>query len=158
MGVYLIDYETQLSSVVADEKFEQNIYARGSTGQTLQSEVAFIRLPGGAEWLGFRDVRKVNWTTVKSGGPSIADVLTMSAGDMTKALAIANASAKHNLGLPRTVNVPTAPLDIVHPMHRGRARSTHCAVKRASAAHAPMVVRFAKSRGRRWSASPTAGT
>ena len=117
MGAYLAEYETQLSSVVATEKFEQNIYG-SSAGRTLESEIAFIRLPGGAEWLGFRDVRKVNWKAVKTGGPSIGEVLTSAAGDMTKAHAIANASAKHNLGLPRTVNVPTAPLDIIHPMHR----------------------------------------
>lgn len=141
MGVYLVEYETQLSSVVADEKFEQNVYLRGSTGQTLESEVAFIRLPGGAEWLGFRDVRKVNWKPVKSGGPSISDVLTASAGDMKKAFAIANASAKHNLGLPRTVNVPTAPLDIVHPMHRA-AHQYVLAGEESVRGTRTMVVRF----------------
>lgn len=119
MGAYLVDYESQLSSVVAEERFEQNIYAgRGRTGALLESEVAFIRLPGGAEWLGFRDVKRANWKPVQSGGLSISEVLTSAAGDMTKAHAIANASAKHNLGLPRTINVPTAPLDIIHPMHR----------------------------------------
>src|SRR5688572_554040 len=119
MGAYLIEYETQLSSVVADEKFEQNMYfGRGRTGALLESEVAFIRLPGGAEWLGFRDVKRSNKRPVTSSELSISEVLTSAAGDMSKALAIANASAKYNLGLPRTINVPTAPLDIIHPMHR----------------------------------------
>ena len=119
MGAYLIEYESQLSSVVAEERFEQNIYAgQGRTGALLESEVAFIRLPGGAEWLGFRDVRRVNLKPVRTSGPSISEVLTSAAGDMTKAQAIAKESAKHNLGLPRTINVPTAPLDIIHPMHR----------------------------------------
>ncbi|MGH9218573.1 MAG: hypothetical protein ACRD1W_04695, partial [Vicinamibacterales bacterium] len=72
MGAYLTEYESQLSSVVADERFEQNIYALGATsrlqGATLESEVAFIRLPGGAEWLGFRDVRRVNAKPVKDTG------------------------------------------------------------------------------------------
>jgi hypothetical protein len=123
MGTYLTDYETQLSSVVAEERFEQNIYAgRGRTGALLESDVAFIRLPGGAEWLGFRDVKRLNWKPVKTSGPSISEVLTAAVGDMTKAQAIANASAKHNLGLARTINVPTAPLDIIHPMHRQALR------------------------------------
>jgi hypothetical protein len=124
MGAYLTEYESQLSSVVADERFEQNIYGPGLRGQgtTLESEVAFIRLPGGAEWLGFRDVRRVNFKPVKQGGLSISEVLTSAAGDMTKAREIANASAKHNLGLPRTINVPTAPLDIIHPSHRAAHR------------------------------------
>jgi hypothetical protein len=119
MGAYLIDYESQLSSVVAEERFEQSIYSgRGRTGALLESEVAFIRLPGGAEWLGFREVKRANWKPVATDGLSISEVLASAAGDLTKAIAIANASAKHNLGLPRTINVPTAPLDIIHPMHR----------------------------------------
>jgi hypothetical protein len=126
MGTYLIEYETELSSVVADERFEQNIYPLGAGSRTqattLESEVAFIRLPGGAEWLGFRDVRRVNFKPLTQSGPSVSDVLTSAAGDMTKARAIANASAKYNLGLPRTINVPTAPLDIIHPAHRAAHR------------------------------------
>ena len=107
MGAYLTDYESQLSSVVADEKFEQNIYSRLTVSTTLESEVSFIRLPGGAEWLGFRDVKKVNGRPVASAGQSVSELFTYPAPDMTKALAIATASAKHNLGLPRTINVPT---------------------------------------------------
>ena len=46
MGAYLVDYESQLSSVVAEERFEQNIYAgRGRTGALLESEVAFYPPP-----------------------------------------------------------------------------------------------------------------
>ncbi len=119
MGAYLTEYETHLSSVVAEERFEQSIYGgRGRSSALLESEVAFYRLPGGAEWLGFRDVKRVNWKPVRTSGPSIGEVLTSAVGDMTKAHAIAKESARHNLGLPRTINVPTAPLDIIHPMHR----------------------------------------
>ena len=120
MGAYLEQYETELSSVVAEEMFDQTIHARYTTRRSahLESDVAFMRLPGGAEWLGFRDVKRVNWKPVKQSRQSIAEVLSSAAGDMTKALAIANASAQHNLGLPRTINVPTAPLDIIHPRHR----------------------------------------
>lgn len=119
MGAYLTEYETLLSSVVAEERFDQSIYGnRGRSSALLESEVAFYRLPGGAEWLGFRDVKRVNWKPVRTSGPSIGEVLTSAAGDMTKAQAIAKESARHNLGMPRTINVPTAPLEIIHPSHR----------------------------------------
>ena len=120
MGAYLIEYESQLSSVVADERFDQRLMGRIATGRwtRLESDVAFMRLPGNAEWLGFRDVKRVNGEAVKKTGPSIAEVLSSDRGDMTKALAIANASARFNIGLPRTINVPTAPLDIIHPRNR----------------------------------------
>ena len=105
MGVYLTAYETQLSSVVADERFEQRIdYGRGNEaaqsdtwfgepgaaggpgrsarvdrrGRRLESEIAFIRLPGGAESLGFRDVRKVDGRAVVSSG-LISSVLASTA-------------------------------------------------------------------------------
>lgn len=58
MGAYLTEYESQLSSVVADERFGQTVYSHATVSTTLESEVSFIRLPGGAEWLGFRDVKK----------------------------------------------------------------------------------------------------
>ena len=67
---------------------------------------------------------------------------------MTKAKAIATASARYNLGLPRTVNVPTAPLDIIHPIHRTpmryellgeetvRGTRTTCTDRRSPKSHA----------------------
>jgi hypothetical protein len=70
MAAYLTEYEQQLSGVVADERFEQRLLARtvdagGRPGSVmvqklLESEIAFIRLPGGAEWLSFRDVRSIS--------------------------------------------------------------------------------------------------
>jgi hypothetical protein len=133
LAAYLTDYETQLSSVVADERFSQRIfYARAdsdgapfSAGQLsretsdeqrrLESEIGFIRLPGASVWLGFRDVRRINGREVVRGAQSVSDVLASGADVMTKARAIAEASAAHNLGAPRTTNVPTAALEIIHP-------------------------------------------
>lgn len=127
MANYLSEYELRLSSVVADEVFNQRVVATvaftgrlpktETTRKKLESEVGFIRLPGGAEWLGFRDVRKINGRAVKAQPRNIADVLGSGADVATQAKAVAEASAEHNLGLPRTTNVPTAALDIVHPRH-----------------------------------------
>jgi hypothetical protein len=178
MGVYLTAYETQLSSVVADERFEQRIdYGRGNeageadtwfgepgasggpgrsarvdrNSRRLESEIAFIRLPGGAEWLGFRDVRKVDGRAVVSSGSSISTVLASPAEDLTKARAIAAAGAEHNLGSPRIVNVPTAALEIVLPMHHAahefvrieddRVRGTRTAVVRFLEVARPTLVK-----------------
>jgi hypothetical protein len=123
MGAYLVEYESQLSSIVADESFTQRVdYARGINGfrsvtRRLESEVGFIRLPGGAEWLGFRDVRKVDNRAITTRSVSVSDVLASGKDVGTQARAIAMASAHHHLGLARTVNVPTAPLDVIHPSH-----------------------------------------
>ncbi len=125
MAAYLTDYETQLSSVVADERFTQRVvYTRAYTDgvpetndeqRRLESEIGFIRLPGGLVWLGFRDVRRINGREVARRAQSVSDVLASGTDVMTKARAIAEASAAHNLGTPRTTNVPTAALEIIHP-------------------------------------------
>ena len=121
MSTYLIEYESQLSSLVADERFEQSILARGRLiGEhvLLESEVAFLRLPGDAEWLGFRDVKKVNSRPVSDPGPPISELLASTADTFAKAITLSRASARHNLGLPRTINTPTTPLHIIHPRYR----------------------------------------
>jgi hypothetical protein len=145
LDAYLHGYETRLSSVVAEERFEQSLWDLGAGARrrsaTLESEIAFMRLPGGAEWLGFREVRRVNWKAVKPSGTSIADVLSSATADMTKARAIANASARHNLGLPRTINVPTAPLEIIHPAHRAAHRYTLAGDERVNGTRTA-VIRF----------------
>jgi hypothetical protein len=127
MSLYLRDYESQLSSVVADEEFSQRVVATRAfqsrlpktetIRRRLESEIGFIRLPGGSDWLGFRDVRKIDGRQLKTPARSIADVLGSGGDAMSQAKAVAEASAEHNLGLPRSTNVPTAALDIIHPSH-----------------------------------------
>ena len=134
MSVYLLSYEQQLSSVVADERFEQRVAGTESGGESvaayrsrrvLESEVSFMRLPGGAEWLGFRDVRRVNGQAVRNRTVTLTDVLRKGEGGVEQAKIIAAASAAHNLGLARTINMPTAPLEMVHPSHRDAFRFWH---------------------------------
>ena len=125
MADYLKQYEQQLSSVVADERFEQRVvYTRAYKNglpvtsderRRLDSEIGFIRLPGGADWLGFRDVRQINGRDLAAQSRRVADALAATGDVMKQARAIAEASAAHNLGVPRTTNVPTAALEIIHP-------------------------------------------
>jgi hypothetical protein len=125
MAAYLVGYEQQLSSVVADETFSQRVvftraYKNGQPvtaddRRKLESEIGFLRLPGGVEWIGFRDVRKINGRPVSDKAQGLAEMMTVTKDVMLQARAIAVASAEHNLGVPRSTNVPTAALEIVHP-------------------------------------------
>jgi hypothetical protein len=137
MGAYLRDYEMLLTSIVADEEFRQRVVedeaavadrggdiggvsygTRTNTSQTMNSEVSFVRLPGGGDWLGFREVKTINGRPVETKGANIPALLASDVEPRAKAQAVADAGAKYNLGLPRTVNVPTAALEIIHPSHR----------------------------------------
>lgn len=102
MSAYLLQYEQHLSSVVANERFQQRVvftraYRNGlpvtsDVRRRLDSEIGFIRLPGGAEWLGFRDVRQINGRDVAPTARRIADAFAAAGDVMAQARAIAQAS------------------------------------------------------------------
>ena len=127
---YLIEYEPRLSSVVADERMTQRDGAsqlanRRTAEQTkdreIISEVAFIGLPGDAGWLGFRRVLKVNGKALPDAGPALATILSDGAkDDYDQARLLLGQSAEHNLGFPRTTNLPNLPLEFLHPRNRHR--------------------------------------
>ena len=119
MGNYLLVYEQQLREVVADERYKQQEYLREPTGfkrawreRTLQSEVAFMRLPNSSYWYGVRDTKAVDGKPLPTNGLHIADLVSTS--DLaTKAEVIMAASSEQNLGLKRNINMPTVPLQVI---------------------------------------------
>jgi hypothetical protein len=137
MDAYLVGYEAAISNVVADEVFSQHFDGGRRVGmgsaataaggpaadgvrvtRRLESEVAFLRLPGDADWLAHRRVRRVAGRPVEDG-PALAEVLARSGvSAYEQARAIVQASARHNLGSARTTNVPTFPLELAHPRRR----------------------------------------
>lgn len=134
MHAYLTDYEPQLSALVADEHFEQWPLDNLLTGLTpgtykrdtfrlriLDSEVAFVSLPANAGWLGFRDVQRVKGKPVKRRSRSLAELLVLETADARdRALALLLESARYNLGAPRTINLPSLPLELLHLRNQAR--------------------------------------
>jgi hypothetical protein len=130
LDAYLIAYEPQLSALVAEERMSQrdgpgrnmNVTAAPDTKhRSLVSEVAFIGLPGDAGWLGFRRVVQMNGKTISDAGPPLAVLLTDGASDdFDQARLLLQESARHNLGSPRTTNLPNLPLEFLHPRNRHR--------------------------------------
>jgi len=133
LATYLESYESRLSAIVADERYVQE-ERRGSmvlTSRTTEAEVLFLRLPGEAEWFGVRDVKRVNRKPVTGTGITLSDLFKNPGADvLQKAVAIVEASSRHNLGGRRTINMPTVPLEALsarnHPRYifklRGKAR------------------------------------
>jgi hypothetical protein len=129
---YLLEYEPQLSALVADERMTQrdgpSRLANRNTAEPKKdreiiSEVAFVALPGNVGWLGFRRVLRVNTKDVAGSGPALAAVLADGASDMySKARLLLMESARHNLGGARTTNLPNLPLEFLHPRNRRRLR------------------------------------
>jgi hypothetical protein len=132
LGRYLIAYEAELSTVIAVEQYDQQeiktarsigAVAPGprdfSKARKLESDIAFLRLPGGGTWFGVRDVRTVDKKPVSSGDGRLAEIMSRLArtGAMEEATRIVATSAQYNLGALRTINMPTTPLEVLHPDH-----------------------------------------
>jgi len=129
LSAYLIDYEPKLSELIADEHMIQRDVPRreGRPGseyflkRTMQSEVAFIGLPGDAGWLGFRRVLKLDGSPVDDRLGSLNAVLASGfQDDYVRARVMLSDSARFNLGTPRTINLPNLPLELLAPHHAGR--------------------------------------
>jgi hypothetical protein len=122
LDAYLDHYETELSAVVADEELIQETDGRmyRRMNRRLHSEIAFLRLPGGLEWMGFRRVRSINGKPLL-GTRTLAEVLATTSDDAIKQASIlVDESAKYNLGNPRTINMPNLPLELLGRKYRHR--------------------------------------
>ncbi len=130
---YLSGYEPKLSEIIADELMIQEMslpfsrtllpraadsVSRSRVRRRIQSETAFVSLPGNAAWLGIRHVKSVNNQPVDGSSASLATSLQAPSDDAARALL--RSSAQFNLGLPRTTNLPNLPLEFLHQRNRRR--------------------------------------
>lgn len=139
LHTYLSAYEEQLRTVVAEERMRQwpmrdagagsvflgarvgSVRRDSSRVRILESDVAFVSLPGNAGWLGYRDVRQVGGRAVRRKGPSLEDLLKATSDDAReRAMVLLLESARHNLGAPRTINLPSLPLELLHQRNQAR--------------------------------------
>lgn len=131
---YLTDYEPRLSALVADERFEQEVRRpparRWSTNgldsvrpgrnlrRVLQSEIGFLRLPGDLGWLAQRQVITVDGRAAGAAAGDLPALFARGGDTLLQAAArIAAHNATHNLGNPRSINVPTLPLELMDARH-----------------------------------------
>jgi hypothetical protein len=123
---YLTTYERELTTLVAEEHYEQSIQPadRGpsATRRTLTSEFGFLRLPGRPEWLGLRDTFAVDGHPLPDHQRGRLDrVLTEGSNPQDLARRIVDENARYNLGnIARTINVPMFALDLLGRRNRGR--------------------------------------
>jgi hypothetical protein len=131
LDAHLARYETLVSAVVAEERYEQRLELARSDAvltRVLRSDYALARSAGGLVWTGYRDTFEVDGRPVRDREPRLLALLTDgSAGAAREAFLITRENARLNLGediVTRTINVPTVALDIVHPRRRERLRFT----------------------------------
>lgn len=133
-GAYVIALEQQLSGIVAEEDYVQNVRASLILGGTtraglpvvrhreLKSDLLLVRPVGADRWVQFRDVFDVDGHPVRDRSERLMKLfVSPSSSTANQAEQIAMESSRYNIGnLQRTVNVPVLALLILEPRHQSR--------------------------------------
>jgi hypothetical protein len=131
-GEYVLTFEKAFSSVVCEERYEQRMMPTGPGQQrfaldrTLRSDFTVVQVPGGTEWLPFRDVFEVDGRAVRDREDRLSRLfLTPSAETLQRARAIVGESNRYNIGgLNRTINVPVLAFEVLRPEAQPRFHFT----------------------------------
>ncbi len=125
---YVESFVEDLSNVVMEEDYRQTFFELGrrSPARTrLVSEFLIVRIPGTNQWVGFRDVFRVNGRQVRDREDRLASLFLAGSesGVLAQARRISQESSRYNLGsTERTFNLPTFALFYLHPDNLGRFR------------------------------------
>jgi hypothetical protein len=122
---YVVEYEDDLSGIVAEEHWRQRIVRpEGSVvgERVLRSDYLVYQLLPEEQWFAFRDVFEVDGAPVRDRNQQFGELLargsTSIAEQETK---LAAASAQYNLGpVYRTIDRPTFVLAFLRPAYRSR--------------------------------------
>ena len=119
-GAYVDEFQRQLSSIVAEETYLQEVApAAGSTvGQNrraLRSDLLLLRPERSLTWVQYRDVFEVDGSPVLDRGERItSQSFNATALTAERVNRIRSESARYNIGdIERTLNVPVLPLVIL---------------------------------------------
>ena len=122
---YVAEYEQQLTSIVADEIYTQDIVEQSPRDpgmprrRVLRSEVFFVFAPGEGDWMAIRDVLVVDGHAV-SNRPDPGDALQrLPAREV--AARFKEYNSRYNIGRTfRNFNEPTLSLLVLDERHRSR--------------------------------------
>jgi hypothetical protein len=126
-AAYVADYQRQLTAIVADEQYVQNIGSQvppdpdAPRSRSTTGEVFFIFTAPSRGWMAIRDVQTVDGTAA-SERTDVREILrTLPVGQVGEQMASYN--ARYNIGrITRNFNEPTLALLSLDEAHRSRFR------------------------------------
>lgn len=134
-AVYVAEFRTQLSGIVAEETYRQEVAATGRLGnpllvnpvRTLKSDLLLVKPPDSDRHIELRDVFEVDGEPVRNRQSRLESLLrdpTSGAG-MTIQSIIAE-SARHNIGgIQRNINTPLMALQFLDASQQSRFSFKH---------------------------------
>ena len=122
---YVDDYQKQLTAIVADEVYVQEIRAQmpaeegAPRSRTIRGEVFFLFAAAEREWMAIRDAREVDGVPLTGTTDVRATLRTLPAGQVADRMKRYN--ARYNIGrIIRDINEPTLALLVLDATHRSR--------------------------------------
>src|SRR5262245_53357150 len=120
---YIVEYEDDLSGIVAEEYWHQRILLpEGSveSDRVLRSDYLVYQLVPEEQWFAFRDVFEVDGAPIRNRDERFQELFARgSTGIAEREAKIAAASAQYNLGaVYRTIDRPTFVLAFLRPAYR----------------------------------------
>jgi VWFA-related protein len=123
-GEYVVEYEKTFHDIVAEEEYVQrapSVNAGVPQQRKTLADLVFVRLPGPIPWATFRDIYQVDGKAVRDRDQRLERLFSRgSASALERAEAILAESARYNIGVERTANLPTLPLLFLHPDNQAR--------------------------------------
>jgi hypothetical protein len=158
-GVYVEEFQRQLSGIVAEETYIQEVLpvlGMNAGGQVrsqrrrLRSDFLLLRPEESMTWVQFRDVFEVDGKPVRDRQERLTALfLDSGSSSRQRASRIREESARYNIGaIERTMNVPVLPLAVLDPRSQPRFRFTVAAAgtsQQAGAAGLPSTPSFSVS-------------
>jgi hypothetical protein len=130
-GAYVVEFQRQLSGVVAEEQYVQDVrYPLGvgtrsnlqARHRELKSDLLLVKPVGADRWIQFRDVFEVDGKATRDRSERLMRLfLAPSSSSASQVERIAEESSRYNIGnLYRTVNVPVLALVVLDPANQPR--------------------------------------
>jgi formylglycine-generating enzyme len=140
-GAYVLAFDTRFSNVVAEERYVQNAVSIGVGGgspsphagafaesggtakirRELLSDFLLVRTPSAEIWIPFRDVFAVDGKPVRDRGDRLTKLFLQPPDTaIQQAQRIVAESARYNVGLSRTINLPVLALAALRPSNQPR--------------------------------------
>jgi hypothetical protein len=125
-AAYVAEFERQLSGIVADEDYTQQVHggkvAVPEELRRLRSDLLLVKPAGSQDWMQFRDVYEVNGVPVHDRNDRLMKLFIDPGESVNERLrGIIRESARFNIGsIDRTMNVPLLPLRFLEQKNQWR--------------------------------------
>jgi hypothetical protein len=124
---YVVRFVETLSNVVAEERYVQQVPVAARNGGSIarretRSDFLLVRATANERWAQFRDVREVDGRRVSDRADRIVDLMGGTSDEIERGRRLAGESARYNIAIRRTFNLPLLALGFLQPTESPRFR------------------------------------